>query len=426
MGASVMAPYESHAQSNRQGTLKAGYMTAENQRQIPLQTRNRGQSDQPKLRGMLGADILASSLGKIKSIVIGPEGEFYVLDGRSGRISVLTDRNRDGRVDIARKLPFQFDRPSAITIVETTLFVSDAQAVWKIENEQKTIVASLQNAGAQTEHRPLIQSPQGGKLILALSFDDETSKIISIDQHSGQASLVASGDGQVTAMAQVPGSALWLGIENQLVPVDGDSYARAMAKPLAEAVTIDQIYLPLSAQMRAKGMGGLAGKFLITQGQQFQSKSKKQGRNIVAINSAFGLPDGDPSVIVDGFLINFGRSSWGRPGPMVWDERGLFFADSQNGVVWKVFRMEAKITINDRPKPKLKKQYKDDVVEKPQAQWGSSISQASSITTGSLLGKNWEDNKLVPKETLMEKLRREEADKSKKPDKSEKDKSEKD
>ena len=82
-------------------------------------------------------------------------------------------------------------------------------------------------------------------------------------------------------------------------------------------------------------------------------------------------------------------------------------ADTQSGHVWRISQLEPKIRIIDKPKDPIKF-YQSDEIKKPKAEWGSSIEQVSSIVSGSLIAADWEQNKLIPKETLMEKLRKEE------------------
>ncbi len=390
-----------------QSLISVGYERAPEERTIPLNARNRSPSEFPVVKAGLQPSIFSKGFGEVVDLALGEQGELYILDGRNGRITVITDRNRDGMPDITRKLSVTFNQPRSLVAHEGRLYVADQDAVWIYEAGEKKLFASLANVDIHRNHLPIIVSPDGNQILLGINFKNGTSSVLALNAKTGFAAIQATGTGPISAMAQAKGSLLWLSIDNRLIPVSNGQFDEAMARQLPAADGIKAVYLPDAEQLTAKGLGYLAGQFLVSQEQEFYNrKPGETSRNVVAISSTFGQPDGSAVPVIAGFLGNHGRSAWGQPGAMVWDERGLFLADQQNGIIWRIHQLEPKITFSDRAEPV--KFYEAEDVKKPKASWGSSIENGSSIVTGSALATDWEENKLIPKETLMERLRREE------------------
>jgi len=378
-------------------------------RDMPLNLRHRSQSELPRVLAGLQVESYAKTPAEIKGMAVRPNGEILLLDGERGQIIILSDRDKDGRLDMTRKMPARFSGAVSMAIVEEDIYVVDARAVWEVSTSGQRVLASLENIDALPDNRPLIAAPQAQFLYLGLTRKDGTSLVVSIDRTSGAAAQIAEGEGEITTLAQTKGSPLWLGMDNQLVPVSSSkNYDKSRRVEFPDHISVQKVYLPTSESLSGQGLSSLNGKFLISLGQDLSMpEAEISGRQILALNSSFGQPDGLPVSIVSGFLRNHGRAAWGEPKHMVWDERGLFFADTQSGTIWRVSRLKPKFRIVERPKAPVKF-YESDEVKKPKAQWGSSISQGSKIVSGSELSRDWAESKLIPKETYMEKLRRSE------------------
>ncbi len=394
-----------------QETISIGYQVPKETQRLPLNLRRPTQSEQPRVLAGLQVEKFAKSSPDIRGLALGVNGELLVLDGRRAQISVMIDRDKDGGLDMTRRLPARFNNPVSMITHDDLIYVADEDAVWEISENGQRKLASLSNVSARRDHRPILMAPDDMHIYLGLSETDGTAKIVAINRDSGVARPVAEGKGQITALAQTKGTTLWVGMENALLPVNAGQLDESLAVKLPDHVSLRDVYLPTAESMTAKGLTPLTGKFLLTLRQDhYGVKSDYMGRQIVALNSSFGQPDGKPTTIIGGFLANHGRTAWGEPGPMVWDERGLFMADTQSGTIWRVSRLEPKIRMIDRPVEKKEiKFYKSEEVKKPKASWGSSIENGSSIVSGSQLSVDWEQSKLIPKETLMEKLRKKEA-----------------
>lgn len=391
-----------------QQTISIGYEKPTITNEMPLSLRSPSHNEMPSVKAGLQVEKFAALSRHTRGLAVRENGDLLTLDQNRGRITVLTDRSKDGRMDMRKTLPLQFNNPVALAVHEDVIYVADQDAVWEISDGTQKVLASLKNANALTEHRPIMIAPDTQYLYLGLSQNNGQSRVVAIDRFSGQAQSVAAGEGEITSFAQVKGTALWLGLDNELVPVQGEIYDRSLGITLPDHVSVEQVYLPTSDSMIAPGVSSLAGKFLVALDQDNYGAAKEfKGRRIIAFKSAFGRPDGQPVSVMEGFLANHGRSAWGEPGAMAWDERGLFVADRQNGIIWRLSQLKPKIRIVEKPKKDIKF-YKSDEIKKPKAKWGSSIEQASSIISGSTLTSSWEESKLIPKETLMQKLRNEE------------------
>jgi len=121
---------------------------------------------------------------------------------------------------------------------------------------------------------------------------------------------------------------------------------------------------------------------------------------LIAIPTEFG------HILVEGFRTRTGRSAWGKPGPLIMDSRGLFFADSHNGTLYKLTLKPApqpKITIVDtdslpqeiRAKPDLtpKTIAIESTIQGTQIDTKSTITAPSSIIYGSQLIKDYDAKK---------------------------------
>ncbi len=379
---------------------------------MPLQERNAGgKKDLPQTAPHLQVSAFSSGLGQISGLALGEDGAVFVLDSKSGRVLVLSDKERDGSVDLTRILANGLNNPVSMTRWAGELLVVDQDAIWRINinTRAKSKLASLQNSDALPSLRPIIISPNGDEVILGLNQSDGSGKLIAIDRESGMARILVNADEPIRALSQVKGGPIWIGLTNTLVPFADGKVNMDASYQLAENHFVEGIYLPTSTDMTATSLSNLAGKFLVVTGQENQTRRDEvSGRNVIALDSSFGIPGGKPSAVVDGFITNHGRAAWGKPKALVWDERGLLLADAQNGVIWRISKREKLVKISKPEESEVAKFYADDDVKKPKTKWGSSIDTGSSLVSGSHIAKNWEDNRLIQSGTLMERLRKEE------------------
>jgi hypothetical protein len=130
---------------------------------------------------------------------------------------------------------------------------------------------------------------------------------------------------------------------------------------------------------------------------------------LIAIPTEFGQVSGAPRVLADGFLTRSGHSAWGEPGAMLMDKRGLFFADKENGTVWRLSPTpppQPKITIVDTAslpalistEPNLANKGALNIessIKGTQIDATSTIIKPSSIEYGSKLIKDYDEKKAL-------------------------------
>ncbi len=377
----------------------------------PLHARRKSSAEKPKAKTGVQVDTYAKNLGQISAIDTGDKGEIYVLNQFNGTLSVLEDRELDGRMDMQRPLQSGFTQPSGLVLAGEHIYISDATAIWVMDRTggTKRVLASLEKVQASPENRPLSLSPDGKWLYLGLSKADGTARIVRVNRQSGQAENLSAGPGPVRALAQAKGTPLWVAVNNSLIAVTTERYSLGEAHHMEPGVLVQGFYLPAEANAMPEIFNELTGQFLVLQGGGARLSGKSSGgQNLVAVPVSFGQPQNKMQVVIDGLVTNHGRTVWGEFSDIAWDARGLFLADRQNGIIWKASKAVDKPKIlSPKEKPETKFQAASSV-KKPKAKWGSSIAKASTITTGSTLSENWKEQSLMPEETLMEKLRREE------------------
>jgi hypothetical protein len=361
-----------------------------------IQKRAQGQAQFPATPDGFKAERFAANLGGISALALGEDGALYVADDVKGRVYKLIDRDLDGRVDSTRVIASGLDGPSGLAVIGEDVYVSDQDAVWKLgaRAEGRSVLASLKNIPNAIGPKPLLASADDNGLLLAINTANETGRIVSINIKSGEADLIARGPGPITAMAQRPGSALWIGVKNNLIPVTSSEYDQANGFALQAGVVIKGLVVPGQFPDMPETLSEYHESLIVAQGGGRRlTGSNATGMNVLAIKTQFGVPTETVSVLVDGFLSTSGRSGWGQPGNMVLDRRGMLLADSWSGTVWQVTHASpADVRIKDDVEPKelTEKPVSPTGPNGPRLEKGSLIEHASTIQTGSTIVEKWE------------------------------------
>jgi len=94
--------------------------------------------------------------------------------------------------------------------------------------------------------------------------------------------------------------------------------------------------------------------------------------------------------LLSGFLSSSGRTAWGAPSALLFDSKGLIFADSFNGDLYRLSYLEKRQNIAgiDAPKPVVKDTPDNSSQTVPPSSLlstieGSKINSASALDTGS-------------------------------------------
>jgi len=362
-----------------------------------VQIQRGGSSDNLQSIEGINLSIAATGLGHISAMALGEDGTLFTADARSGRLWALSDRGQDGKIDMRRPLPFTFKVPTGLAIIGSTLYVADQTAIWIIEpGKPSRVLASLTSANSSNAPHILLADPNGVTLTLGLTTKAQGHRILQIDAQTGQASLINEGQNQLHALARRAGSKIWTASGSQLSALD------AAGLDFQTGQSITAIALPGQYETPNNWLSNL-------QDHVIASQIGPGAMRLITIPTEFGQVSGAPRVLVEGFLTQSGRSAWGKPGAMLMDERGLFFADEENGTLWRLSPAQLpqpKITIVDTASLPASPNAEPDFATKGalkiessikgvQVDASSTIIKPSSIEYGSKLIKDYDQKKAL-------------------------------
>lgn len=357
------------------------------------QKRRRSASERPLVDARLQSTVFASQIGDVVSAAFDKDGNIYAVDQKRGRVIQLIDRARDGRLDMRRTTASGLDRPSGIAVIGERLFVVDARAIWEtsIHGGGMKALASLQNSASKIAPRWLAASQDGGALFLALTDDRPQGggKIVAVDVDTGEAQLIAAGDGPIAAMAVGANDAIWIGSGDRILPVVAGEYKQALGKSVGGQVS--GLLIPGQFLETAEILEPWQDNILVSAGKAAPGHSQSAGdMTVLSVPTRFGKPLDDTTVFARGFAASNQRSAWGFPGQMIMDSRGLFIVDKWSRTLWLVSAAPPKPAEDkadkapaDTAEPKNEGPAK---TEKDKGQfWGSSIKAGSTIPYGSTI-----------------------------------------
>lgn len=363
----------------------------------PVQIQRGGSSNTLQTIEDLELNIAATGLGQISALALGKDGTLFIADSRSGRLWALTDRGQDGKIDLRRPLPYNFNTPTGLVVIGATIYIADQTAIWVIKDGQTPRqLASLSRANSNGQPHILVANPDEKSLTLGLTTKSQNHRILQVDAQTGQASLIAEGEGQLHALAQRTGSEIWTATKTGLNTLEQTGLN------FHNGQSIKALALPGQYEAPNNWPAGLKEHIIAAQ-------TGPNAMRLIAIPTEFGQVNGTPRVLVDGFLAQSGRSAWGEPEAMLMDERGLFFADKENGTLWRLSPKALpapKITIVDTaslpapvktepdltPKGALKI---ESSIKGVQINANSAIVKPSSIEYGSKLIKDYDEKKAL-------------------------------
>jgi len=363
----------------------------------PVQMQRGGSSSTLQTIEGLDLNIAAKGLGQISAMALREDGTLYTADMRTGRIWTVTDRGQDGKIDMRRPLPFTFKAPTGLAIIDSTLYVADQTAIWVIESgKAPRELASLRHANSTGGAHILLANPNSISLILGLTTKAEGHRILAVDAQTGQAVLIGEGEGRLHSLAQKAGSEIWSASGTKL-----SALAMAGLK-FKSGQSISSMILPGQYDTPPKWPAQLKDYIIAAQ-------SGPGAMRLLAIPTEFGQINGKPRILVEGFLARSSRSAWGEPGAMLMDRRGLFFADKENGTLWRLSPTpppQPKITIVDTASLPVAASKEPNLASKgalkiessikgTQIDASSTIIKPSSIEYGSKLIKDYDEKKAL-------------------------------
>jgi len=347
-----------------------------------LQKQVRGPHNTLQTREDLQLSEIATGLGDVSALILEGKGDILALDKSRGRLYRLTDRGGDGRIDNRLPIAATFESPSGLAQGQDKdmFFVADKTAIWQLNSRgEKNLFVSLENAKAlPNAPRPLLYDETNARLLIGLNFGqtspEHSSKIIAIDMKTKAATELESYAGLLTSLALSPSGEIWVGVAESLHVL-----GRNTQYPLEAAVR--SFILP-NTKTPKNWPAFLKDHIIISQSATSQrgtsnrravSQQVSGGVNIVSLPTVFGTPTDTISVLIDGFLSQRGHAAWGQPTSMAIDERGLFFVDSWQGSLWRLWP--------EKPKVKAKVKAPDIIVKDTPIEDLKDVDIAASVQT---------------------------------------------
>lgn len=369
-----------------------------------LRRRAAGSSETPFVVKGLYTERIATGLGHVSAMISLEDGSIYALNKTSGQLLHLTDRGLDARIDTQQPLTDGFDTPTGLTFANGQLYVSDLQAIWRVDIDTgaKSRFVNLRNITAG-EHRPIFAYEN--RILLGVNRSESLSQVMSVDGATGQATHLTDVPEAPIRALSFGGGRLWAAVGKSLRPVDTQSNTDfAKHYPLESGAAAVSLILPSTETAWPEGWPvSMRDYILAVQGPASERPSNRSsgGNNIIALPTQFGAPRKDISVLVGGFMSRDGQSAWAAPTAILMDSRGLFFADRIGGSLWRV-------GVDNRPAPKPRQRISEPLpplpVQKPSLKpnetppmegsligEGSSLGTASTLEVGSYLKKEHDD-----------------------------------
>ncbi|MDX2141806.1 MAG: PQQ-dependent sugar dehydrogenase [Rhodospirillaceae bacterium] len=124
------------------------------------------------------ATIFAQNLAHPRNLIVAPNGDVFLAEQNSGRVTLLRDADGDGRADLTTTFASGYAQPYGLALTSTHLYVADTQALWRVPYAAGATAASgnrvqltANNAlGGSSGHstRNLVLSPTGDRAYVAV------------------------------------------------------------------------------------------------------------------------------------------------------------------------------------------------------------------------------------------------------------------
>ena len=298
------------------------------------------------------------------------------------RITLLRDADGDGTVETRTVFLENLRSPFGMALVGDTFYVANTNAVVKVPYAEgdtviraapRTVVALPE--GNQNRHwtRSLAASPDGSKLYVTVGSDSniaergmdyeaERAAVLEVDPLTGSKRVFASGLRNPNGVTFEPGSdAMWVVVNERdeigsdLVPDymtsvrEGGFYGWPYSyygqhvdervqpqRPelVAKAIAPDYALGPHTASLGLVFADG--GAYVGQHGSW--NRQPPSGYKVIFVPFANGMPSGEASDVLTGFLDEEGNAM-GRPVGVAIDKSGaLLVADDVGNTVWRVSR----------------------------------------------------------------------------------------
>jgi glucose/arabinose dehydrogenase len=338
-----------------------------------------------------GFEISSFAEGDLKRprwLALAPNGDIFVAESEGNRISVLRDKNNDGKVDERFVFASNLSRPFGMAFWRDYLYVGNTDAVVRYkykpgqtaaEGEPEKIASLPMNGYREHWTRNLIFNADGSKLYVTVGSKSnvdagEEPLRAAISEYNPDGTghrIYASGTRNPIGLAFNPATKqLWASVQerdligNDLVPdyvtsvKDGAFYGwpyayigthedprRKEERPDLVKKTIVPDVL-LQAHSAVLGLVFYDGKMFPQEysGDAFAAlhgswnRAKRTGYKIVRIRFKNGKPIGGYDDFITGWMLGEDRPEvWGRPvGLLVLKDGSMLITDDGSDMIWRV------------------------------------------------------------------------------------------
>ena len=144
----------------------------------PPKITRRKASWRPKVPSGFQANLFASGLDHARWLVVAPSGEVFLSEARFNRVTLLIDRDKDGRADEKHTFAKNHNTPHGLAIHKGYLYVADLDRIWRYRWRPGQISAlgaaepftKLGSLGSANGHwtRNIVFDPNGKSVYVAI------------------------------------------------------------------------------------------------------------------------------------------------------------------------------------------------------------------------------------------------------------------
>jgi glucose/arabinose dehydrogenase len=339
-----------------------------------------------KLPAGFSIGVFADGLSHARWLAVAPNGDVLLAEPQAGRITVLRDADGDGKAEVKRTFASGFKRPHGMAFQGDWLYVADTERVWRLPWHAGDLEATARpepvtpegaiGSGSGHWTRNIAFSPDGKRLYVAIGSASNIAEDPS--PRATVQSFAADGSGQKTfasGLRNPVGIAVYPGTSNLYVVVNerdglGDGLVPDYLTHLQDAGFYGwpYSYIGNHPQPDLRAPKGLVDSAIVPdvlfrahsaplglvfyEGKQFPPDYR--GSAFVALHGSWnsaqpvgymvarvpfenGKPTGAYEPFLTGFLLDGGKSVFGRPvGLAVAADGSLLIADDVADVVWRV------------------------------------------------------------------------------------------
>ncbi len=329
----------------------------------------------------------AGGFQRPRYMILGPSGELLLSDSmNNGSVFVLTDTNKDGKVDERKEILKGLDRPYGLLILKDYLYVGETTSLKRYKYNSKTFTAgpgeeiyNMKDFGAGHWTRSLTADRKGESIFLGIGSrtnvdagePEHRAAILKLSPDGKTKEIYAAGTRNPIGLHMRPGTdELWAavqerdGLGDDLVP----DYFTSIRKGGFYGWPFS--YIGQNEDPRRKGerpdlvvktiipdvvMGAHVAvlDFLFYTGKQFPkeyqggafvaqhgswNRSRRVGYNVVFIPFQNGKPSGPPKEFLQGWMLDPDKTDvWGRPvGLLQLPDGSLLVTDDVGNKIWHV------------------------------------------------------------------------------------------